>query len=581
MAFLRNLLATIVGLFIFSFLSFFFFIGIASAFETDTAPAVADNSILYLKLGGIVEERTIDDPLQDVFPNSGPKPIGLHKLLGAIDAAKEDSKIKGIYMENKYLSAGFSSLQEIRDALLDFQESGKFIIAYGEYVSEADYYLSSVADQFYLNPQGSLEFNGLSANVTFYKGLFDKLGIKPQIFRVGEFKGAVEPFIRKDLSEENRLQTAELLESVYGYYLEGVSETRNLEVDELRDIADGLKAYDAEDAVSLGLIDELKFEDQVKSELMDLVDVSDLDDLEFTLFGNYAKTVSSGYSSNKVAVIVADGAIVMGSSDEQVVAGETFAREIRKARESSSVKAIVLRINSPGGSLTASDMIWREIELTKRVKPVIASMGNVAASGGYYIAMNADTIIAQPNTITGSIGIFGMLFNFEKLLEDKMGITSDVVNTGEYSDLITVTRDLTDFEIQTIQSGVNKGYETFTSKVAEGRGMDISDVKKIAGGRVWSGLQAKELGLVDVLGDFEDAVTLAAESAGVEDDFQLRFYPKQKQFIEQIMGKLGQEASIRLFGNTSNIMTPYIETIEELSQMNGLQVRMPSEITIK
>lgn len=541
---------------------------------------VEDNSVLYLKLSGVLVERVPDDPFQDLFPASGPRLLSLIDLLNAIGEAKDDPKIKGVYIEPQYLRSGYASLQEVRDALIEFKESGKFIYTYGEYISESDYYVASVSDSVFLNPEGSLEFNGLSANVTFWKGLFDKLEIEPEIFRVGEFKSYVEPFQQKKMSEENRLQISELLNSVYGHYIKNVSASRGIQAQDLRAISDKLKVYLPEDAVEYGLVDRLAYEDEAKSLILDEVDESDFDDINFISFRRYAKTLKSAYSKNRIAVIMASGEIVQSGPDEDVISGEKFAREIRKARESSSVKAIVLRVNSPGGSLTGSDMIWREVQLTKGVKPIIASMSNVAASGGYYISMLADTIVAQPNTITGSIGIFGMLFNLEKFLENKLGITHDVVNTGEYSDLITVTRPLNEFERQTIQKGVEKGYETFVRKAAEGRGLTIEEMKKIAGGRVWSGLQAKENGLIDVLGSFGDAIELAAGAAGLGDDYRVRLYPQQRPFIEQLMGRLSDEADARILGFRSAYLAPYIENIESLTRLQGLQARMPGMIEI-
>ncbi|NQZ77819.1 MAG: signal peptide peptidase SppA, partial [Ekhidna sp.] len=494
MAFLRNLLATLLGLFIFSILGFFMIVGIAASASADEVPTVKSNSVLYFPMSGILMEKAVEDPFLNAFAD-GPKPQSLIDIVSAIERAKTDDRIKGMYLEPMYLAGSYAGLQEIRDALLDFKESGKFVYAYGEFISESDYYVASVADSLFLNPSGAIEFNGLDVNITFFKGMFDKLDIKPEIFRVGDFKSYVEPYIREDMSAENRLQYTELLGSMYNTYLSNVSDAIRIPVGELKEISDLMKVSLPEDAVDFGLIHKVGYEDELKSVMKEKLDLAERKSLRTMKMSKYIQAISTenDYSSNRVAVIVAEGDIVMGG-DEGIV-GDTYAEEIRKARNNSKVKAIVLRVNSGGGSVTASDMIWREMMLTKGVKPLIASFGGAAASGGYYIAMPADTIVAQPNTITGSIGIFGMWFNFSEFLEDKIGVTHDVVKTGEYSDIYTVTRELSDAERAIIQRGVNEGYESFTQKAADARGMTQDDLKKIASGRVWTGEQALENGL--------------------------------------------------------------------------------------
>ncbi len=577
MAFLRNLLATLVGLFIFTILIFFIISGIAASSET--VPEVKANSILHLNLSGAVVEKAIDDPVREVL-NNGPKQISLLDLLAAVKHAKSNDNIKGIYLEPQFLMAGYASLQEIRDAILDFKTSGKFVYGYGEYLSEGDYYLMSAADSMYLNPEGSVEFNGLTANITFYKGLFEKLDIEPEIFRVGEYKSFVEPFIRKDMSEENREQYASLLNSLYDEYLKNVSATSSIAVSKLEETSDKMLVQSPEDAINYGLVHKIAYEDQMVRLLKKEMGLSEDDKLNMMSYSKYSKAAGNGkYSSNKVAVIVAQGEIVMGEADE-AIGGDQFAREIKKARENNAIKAIVLRVNSPGGSLTASDQIWREIELTKGVKPIIASMGDVAASGGYFISMPCDTIVAQPNTITGSIGIFGMLFNFGDFMENKLGITTDRVSTGEFSDIMTVTRSLSEEERKIIQKQVESGYETFTTKAAQGRNMEVSELKKYAGGRVWSGQQAYERGLVDILGSLDDAVALAAKNAGVENDFQVRYYPQQKPFIEKILSDL-EEAEVKIFDATPAVLKPYMEKVKQLERIQGLQARLPGDLEVR
>ncbi|MEM8894775.1 MAG: signal peptide peptidase SppA [Bacteroidota bacterium] len=583
MAFLRIVLGTVVGLLLFFFIGMIMLFGAIGAASSGEAPTVKDKSVLYLNLSGPVAERVAEDPFQEFFPESGPLPIALLPLIDAIGQAKDDSRIEGIYMEHGFIQSGYASLQEIRDALLDFKRSGKFVYSYGEYLSEADYYLASVADQVFLNPEGSLEFNGLSVGVSFFKGTFEKLGIEPQIFRVGEFKSAVEPFIRKDLSDANRLQINSFISSINEHSLRSLAQNSELEFDELKTISDSMLVRLPEDAEEYGLVTRIAYEDEMKSLIREEIGIEDDKKIRFIKSSSYIKALKmegDDYSSNRIAVIVASGNIVMGDGGEEV-GGEKFAREIRKARENDRVKAIVLRVNSPGGSLTGSDIIWREIMLTKGVKPIIASMSDLAASGGYYISMPCDTIVAQPNTITGSIGIFGMLFNFEEFLEDKMGITNDVVSTGEFSDIFTVSRSLTDYEKSIIQEGIERGYETFITKAAEGRGMSREALENVASGRVWTGEQALSNGLVDVLGDFNTAVNIAAKSAGIEDDYRLSYYPALENFFDQFLSKAAGEADAYYLNRQFGEMAPYVESINKLKTLQGIQARLPYDLTIQ
>ena len=577
MAFLRNLLATLVGLVIFSVVGFSIMIGLVASTVDDSIPEVKDKTVLYFPMSGVLEEKAVKDPILEVFANTPPS-NSLVDIVSSINYAKNDDRVKGIYIEPMYLSGGYAALQDIRDALIDFKTSGKFIYAYSEYISESDYYVVSVADSLFLNPTGAMEFNGLSANITFFKGLFDKMDIEPQIFRVGEFKSYVEPFIRKDLSDENRLQYKELLASMYRTYLSNVSGSVDKPVDELQDISNLMKVSLPEDAEEFGLITKIGYEDELKSVIKDKLGIKQSRELKMMKVHRYAQAIASErkYSKNRVAVIIAEGNIVMGG-DEGIV-GATFAKEIRKARENDKIKAIVLRVNSGGGSMTASDMIWRELMLTKGKKPIIASMSTAAASGGYYISMPADTIIAQPNTITGSIGIFGMWFNFGRFLENKIGITHDVVKTGEYADIYTITRQLREAERAIIQRGVNEGYEVFTRKAADARDITQEDLKKLAGGRVWSGEQALENGLIDLLGSLNDAIDLAAKSAGVADDYSISYYPKEKPFLEKFLEKMNAEIQVTLFGEDFD---PMLKKMKELQELQGLQARISGDLEVK
>lgn len=577
MAFLRNLLATLVGLIVFSLIGLVVLIGILAAASDEEAPKVKENTILYLPMSGVLEERAEKDPIMSAFSDAPPS-HSLIDIVSAIKSARDDERVKGIYLEPRYLSGGYAALQEIRDALVDFKTSGKFVYAYGEYISESDFYLASVADSLFLNPTGAMEFNGLGVNITFYKGLFDKLDIKPEIFRVGEYKSYVEPYIRKDLSDENRLQYNELLGSMYGTYLSNVALSSGKSVAELRDISNHMKATLPKDFEEMGLITKAGYEDELKSVMKEKLGIEEREKLKMMKMGKYAEAINAEkeYSKNKIAVIVAEGDIVMGG--DKGIVGAKFAEEIRKARENERVKAIVLRISSGGGSMTASDMIWRELMLTKGKKPIIASMSTAAASGGYYIAMPADTIVAQPNTITGSIGIFGMWFNFGEFLENKMGITHDVVKTGEYSDIYTVTRPLSEPERAIIQRGVNEGYEVFTRKAADARGMTVDNLKKLAGGRVWSGSQAVENGLVDMLGSLDDAVKMAAEKADVSEDYAVVYFPEEKPFIEELVDKMNAGIQVTFLGMDVDPMAKHVQKIQKF---RGLQARLAGDLEVK
>ncbi len=580
LSFFRSLLATLIGLFLFTIIGFFLLFAIIGAASEEPVPEVKDQSVLALKLSGVLMERAYEDPFEDLFPGNTVSSHGLLEILQSIESAKDDSKIEGIYLQPSFLSGGFASIQEIRDALLDFKSSGKFIMAYAEYMTEGDYYLANVADHLYLNSQGSVEFNGLSANVTFYQGLFEKLDIEPEIFRVGEYKSAIEPYIRKDLSKENEYQLSELLNNINNHYLEGVANSSDLSFDRVKEIQDKMLVQVPEEAEEFGLVTKVAYKDELLNLIVDELGLDEIDDINFISYKTYHKTVSSAYSRNKVAVIMAEGNIVMAGDPNTSIVGSKIAREIRKARDNDAVKAIVLRVNSPGGSITASDLIWHEVELAKKVKPVIASMGTYAASGGYYISMPCDTIVAQPNTITGSIGIFSMLFNVGDFLENKLGITHDVVSTGEYSDLITVTRSMTPQERAIIQKGVNRGYDTFISKAAAGRGLTKERINELGGGRVWTGAQALEYELVDVLGSFDDAIEIAAEAAGISDDYSVRYYPEQKPYFEELIERLGSDVRMKVFEPDYGILQPYMEDLKTLQELEGIQARMPMNLEI-
>ncbi|MCE2776944.1 MAG: signal peptide peptidase SppA [Algoriphagus sp.] len=588
MKFLGNVLAVIVGLFAFSIVAVlivFALLGLVAA-SSEEEVTLEKNSILHLDLNGrtLVERTSEEDLVFGSFldPFGGDNSAGLVNLKKAIAEAKTNENIKGIYLNAGLFGAGQAGLLELREALQDFKESGKFIIAYDEAYSEGGYFLASVADEIYLNPLGGIDFNGFSSEGIFLKGFFEKVGIKPEVFRVGEFKSAVEPFILDKMSPENRLQTQYFLDDINGHAIALIAESRKIAKDSLIKINHQMLVRKPKDAVTYKLATALKYEDEVHSilkEKLGLKEDDQISTINATDLGGLAKSKNIT-SPNRIAVILAEGEIVDGNV-EGAISSEKFAKEIRKARKDENIKAIVLRVNSPGGSILASEVIWREMSEAKKVKPVIVSMGEVAASGGYYIAAPADTIVAQPNTITGSIGIFGILFNVQELVNDKLGVTTDVVSTGELSDFGNMARPLTEVERNIIQSSVEDGYETFISRVAEGRGMHPDSVRKVASGRVWTGTQAKARGLVDVLGGLDTAVGIAAAKIKAGEDYRVVYYPEKKQWFEELMLNFSDKVQVRILQSQLGEQYPLYQQIQKLKNYQGVQVRMPQDLVIK
>lgn len=592
MKFLRIVFGTVVGLLLFFGIVTLVIIGIASSATSEQEIEVEENSVLKIELNQPIVERETEDPFNALFfPGNNNGNIGLIELNEALKKAKEDDRIKGIYLDAGLTLAGFASLREIRNSLLDFKESGKFIIAYSEILSEKAYYLSSVADYIYLHPQGNIEFNGFVVEVTFIKNTLDKLGVEPQVFRVGDFKSAVEPLLRTSMSDSSRLQSQAYLNNLYNVFLEEIASARNISIPELRQIADSMKVSSPTEAKEYELITDTAYYDMVVQKIGEELGQEpneedkafDVNDINFISLKSYEKSIAQqadDYSRNRIAVIVATGTIVNGEGENNVIGGETFAKEIRQARLDDNIKAIILRINSGGGSALASDVMWREIQLAKQVKPVIASMSDVAASGGYYMAMGCDTIVAQPNTITGSIGIFGVIPNAKELL-NKIGVTTDYVQTSEFANIFSLTHPLSTAEKQIIQNQVENGYEDFTKKAAMGRGMSQSQLKSVASGRVWSGVEAMEKGLIDVFGGLDEAIIIAKNKANLDEDFQVKYYPKKKTFIELLMSEFDQEISTYKLKRELGITYPIIQQLKEIQNLQGTQARLPFEIEIK
>lgn len=587
-SFFKYVLATVTGVVI--SLALLFVVGLiiigalVSSMGSDKETEVAANSLLMIDLKHGITERTIPDPFEELeVPGLGSaKSFGLNDILKGIEGAKGDENIEGIYLDLSAVSASFATLQEIRDALLDFKTSGKFIVAYSEGYTQRAYYLASTADKVYVNPEGTVDFRGLASQTTFMKGALDKLGVEMQVVKVGTFKSAVEPFILEGMSDANREQVNSFLGSIYDHFVAQVSESRSIAADSLRAIADGYLVRTADDAVTYGLADGKRYKDELIAELKDSLSMDDDDDLKVVSLLKYkpAREKVSASVRDRVAVVYAVGEIISGEGSDNMIGSERISRELRKVRRDDKVKAVVFRVNSPGGSALASDVIWREVELLSQEKPVIVSMGDVAASGGYYISAAADSIFAEPNTITGSIGVFGLIPNMQGLFTDKLGITFDQVKTGKYADfLANVDRPLTADETQILQMQINQVYDTFVQRVADGRGLTKEQVDSIGQGRVWSGQQALERGLVDRLGSIDDAIAAAAGKAGL-DEYRLVTYPAIKSPFDAFLGGSADRISAWFSMRELGDQYRYYEQAKDALQLRGIQARLPFTMEI-
>jgi protease-4 len=587
-SFLKMLVASIVGGGILLFLIFIIFASLASIQSPDLE--VMENSVLRIDMNTNYVERAQDNPFASFDPINGntKSAVGLNKVLGALKAAQDDPKIKGVYLDGGIPMAGSATLKEIRDALLDFKNSGKFIYGYSEILTQKGLYLASVADSFMVNPEGILEFSGLSASVTYYKSALEKMGVKPVVLRAtgNKFKSAVEPFLNDTMTAENRMQLTELLSSIWGQYVIEISASTGISTAELNEMADML-VTSPKFAAEKGLIKALAYQDQADSIVSAKMGLSSISEVNFISPSKYAKnldiTGNSEYNDNRVAVIIAQGEIQGGDGDEYTIGSERIAAAIRAARKSDKVKAIVLRVNSPGGSALASEVIWREMDLARKEKPVIASMGDVAASGGYYIACFADTILAQENTVTGSIGAFGLFFTAQELMNDKMGINIETVKTNKHSDIGTLDRDLSPSERRIMIRQVDQIYGTFKERVAEGRGMDIAKVDTIGQGRVYSGSDALDLGLVDIMGGLTDAIAIAADKAGISESYSVIEYPELEDPFQTLLKDLSSgfgSASTASIKKELGHYAYYLELLEKAEGRQGLQTRLEFDLQI-
>lgn len=589
--FLKFTLATVTGivlssivLFIISMVTLF---GIMSASDTETV--VKKNSVMVLDLNGVLVERTQENPmdfLSQMFGDNTPT-YGLDDILSSIKKAKENENIKGIYLQATSLATSYASLQEIRDALLDFKESGKFVIAYGDSYPQGLYYLASAADKVMLNPMGMIEWKGIASAPLFYKDLLKKVGIEMQVFKVGTYKSAVEPFISTEMSAANREQVTAFIGSIWGQVTEGVSASRYLPVDTLNAYADRmLMFYPAEESVKCGLADTLIYKNNVRAYLKEMVGIDEDDKLPLLGLSemvNVKKNVPKDKSGNTVAVYYASGEITdyagSAASDEGIV-GTKVIRDLRKLKDNEDVKAVVLRVNSPGGSAFASEQIWHAVKELKEKKPVVVSMGDYAASGGYYISCIADTIVAEPTTLTGSIGIFGMVPNVKEL-SDKVGLTFDVVKTNKYSDFGNIMRPFNEGEKTLMQMMIAKGYDTFVTRCADGRGMTKEAIEKIAEGRVWTGEEAKELGLVDELGGIDKALEIAVAKAGIE-NYTVVAYPEKQDFLSSLLESTPTNyVESQLLKSKLGEYYQQFGLLKNLKEQSMIQARVPFELNIK
>lgn len=584
-SFLKMLLASILGGGILIFLIFILFASLASISSPELE--VQDNTVLRIDLNARYVDRAQNNPFESFDPFSGEmeSAIGLNDIISALKAAKDDPKILGIYLNGGIPMAGNATLKDIREAIIDFKSSGKFVYGYSEILTQKGLYLASAADSFLLNPEGIIEFSGLSASVTYYREALDKIGLEPVVLRAtgNKFKSAVEPFLSDTMSSANRLQLTELLSSVWTQYLDEISASTELSPAELNKLADDLLT-NPKLAHEKGLIHGLAYEDQVREVLAKGSKLGDYQSINFLSPAKYAKNLdlngNSDYNDSRVAVIYAQGEIQSGEGSEYVIGSERIARAIRKARKDDKVKAIVLRVNSPGGSALASEIIWREVDLARQEKPFIASMGDVAASGGYYISCFADTILAQENTVTGSIGAFGLFFTAEEFMHDKLGINIETVKTNKHSDLGTIDRDLSPSERAILIRQVDNIYNTFKKRVADGRGLSINQVDSLGQGRVYSGKKALDLGLVDLMGGLDEAVIIAADKAGISDSYSVIEYPALEDpfetFIKELSEGMGSSSIKKELGQYAY----YLELIQNVENRQGFQTRLEFDLQI-
>lgn len=586
--FFKFMLASMAGFFLTMIVLFFFFAILVASLMTFTKKdevVIKPKTVLHLTLNEAIPERSMASPFsfsETKLFNTSDVP-GLLETTDLLKRASEDENISGILLDLSNIESGMATMEEIRNALLKFKESGKFVIAYGEVYSQKAYYMATTADIICLNPEGALDFRGMAGELVFIKGLLSKLDINPQIIRHGKYKSAIEPLISDRMSEANKEQTLAYMNSLWMHISDGISKTRNIDPAELQMIADSLKIQTPEDALNYHFVDQVIYKDQLIELLKEKLEIGENDKIELMKLERYkdapAKTFKKR-AKEKIAVIYAVGSIGDGEGNDESIGSERISKAIRKARTDSTVKAIVFRVNSPGGSALASDVILREIKLARDEKPVVVSMGDYAASGGYYIACAADTILANPTTLTGSIGVFGVIPDFSKFFSNKLGVTFDVVKTNDHADYISVTRPLTPYEEKVITNDVERIYKVFVNHVSEGRSMPEALVDSLGQGRVWSGTDGVKTGLVDLTGGLQDAIDIAATMAKLE-DYRITSLPEQKDPFTQIMEELTGNPSESRLKKELGQLYPYMKELQSLSGMKGVQARLPFILNIQ
>lgn len=589
--FWKAFLASLLAIFVSSILFMFVLMGIVSAIASfsEKQVIVKSQSLLVIKLDNRIVERKSNNPFDELeIPGfSTTSTTGLNQIFNVIDKAKTDDNIEGIFLELSDIESGYATIEEIRNALKDFQSSGKFIYAYSDAISQKAYYLATVSDSIILNPAGMFDFRGLNAERTFYKKAMEKFGIEMQVVRGknNKFKSAVEPFLYEEMSEANRQQTTVYLSSIWNHLLKGIAEERDIPVDSLNKYANSVLTFQpAEVALKAGFFDNLKYRDQVLADLRTLAGLAENEDIPVLTVGEYDKmpkiATEKGLAKDRIAVVYAEGEIDSSTGyDPHQIDSKEVSKGIREARTDSTVKAIVLRVNSPGGSAFGSEVIWREVKLAQEIKPVIVSMGDYAASGGYYISCPADMIVSNPTTITGSIGVFGTIPNFEKLLSEKIGITFDNVNTNEHSDMPSFYRKMTPFEAGLMQNYVENTYQTFLSHVADGRKMQTIAVDSIGQGRVWSGENALTIGLVDQFGGLKEAIELARQKAGIE-KFRVKEFPKLKDPFQELLKNFSAQMQAKVLRSYLGNAYSDWENIQKQATSKGVFALMPYKLDI-
>jgi protease IV len=580
-SFFKIFFASLLALVVFVVIVFFFGVGFISGLAGNPTVVIGSKAVLVLDLNESFAEKTTADPLAGLSDTRYNVP-GVFDVIRLIHFAKTDSAIKGIYIKSGGNENGLATTEEIRNALLDFKKSGKFIVAFGDVISLKAYYAASVADKVYCNPKGGVEWKGFTINMPYLKGSLDKLEIQPEIFYAGKFKSATEPLRADKMSDANRLQLNELLGDIFNHILDQTSKSRGQDSSVLRRCVDEQLVQTASDAVKYKLVDDLKYNDEVLQEIAEKVKVSSINSINFVPLGKYFESVKlkyNGTGADRIAMIYAEGDIVGGKNSQKEIGQDIYRQIIRKARLDDNVKAIVLRINSGGGSALVSENLWRELTLAKAEKPVVLSFGDVSASGGYYLSCNADSIFADPMTITGSIGVFSMLFNTQIFFKNKLGVTFDGVHTAKQPDALSMFEPLTDMQRKFIQNDVDSIYHDFTSRVAEGRNKDITYVDSIGQGRVWSGEKALKLGLIDRIGGVQDALDCAARMAKLK-SYRLREYPEPENFLDLLLNSYAQSVKMKTVQNDLGEQgAKWYKMLSVYQSMSGVpQARIPFEL---